>query len=125
MRLEDLIATGILREAAARLLKLVASGHAFENDDEDTETVVTAVPTDMSLQVVRLTAQVSELQAQIVAMRVKEETFLCQICMECPIDTMILPCMHTMYCSTCLVDIGPCPTCRTPIRGKLECRLNA
>ena len=52
------------------------------------------------------------------------DSMLCQICMDARIDTLLLPCMHVLYCEACLVTCQDCPTCRTPIRGRLPCKLH-
>ncbi|KAL3699723.1 hypothetical protein R1sor_017745 [Riccia sorocarpa] len=53
----------------------------------------------------------------------EKEKSLCQICMERPRDTCILPCLHLSYCSQCVVkhhqSNKTCPACRTPSSGFL------
>eukprot|EP00456_Euglypha_rotunda_P013320 TRINITY_DN13967_c0_g1_i4.p1 TRINITY_DN13967_c0_g1~~TRINITY_DN13967_c0_g1_i4.p1 ORF type:complete len:232 (-),score=29.51 TRINITY_DN13967_c0_g1_i4:21-620(-) len=50
----------------------------------------------------------------------------CQICMERTRNTLLLPCCHFLYCSTCLSqmqDRNRCPTCRQTIQGQIACNL--
>jgi hypothetical protein len=130
MTIEDLVKLKIPQEAATRLMQLVASqaidvNHTACDGTNDLDILQQDQQLNLAAHVDALTAEVTALRGQVAAMRAKEDAYLCQICMECPMDTLILPCMHTMYCGACLVDIGPCPTCRTPIRGKLQCLMSA
>lgn len=49
----------------------------------------------------------------------------CGICKENHRDTVIMPCMHFLYCNKCLGQLktNACPTCRLPISGLLQCKL--
>jgi TolA-binding protein len=75
-----------------------------------------------------------------------ERALLCQICFEKPKDTVLMPCMHFLYCSGCLAaaktpgkkaaggaaggskgDGGAvlkCPVCRVPCSGQLVVHLS-
>jgi len=55
-----------------------------------------------------------------------QQKIQCQICMERSRNAIILPCCHFLYCEPCLNQlVGPprCPTCRSPIQGRLTCNL--
>ena len=79
-----------------------------------------------------LRAKVSELMQRCsdmqLRMNVLEEARLCTICLDRLRDTIVLPCMHAMFCGSCLRSSSPpvthCPTCRGFISGLLECRLD-
>mmetsp|Transcript_2033 Transcript_2033/g.3326 ORF Transcript_2033/g.3326 Transcript_2033/m.3326 type:complete len:616 (-) Transcript_2033:325-2172(-) len=78
-----------------------------------------------------LLVQVSELRERCARLQLRvnllEEARLCAVCMERKRDTLVLPCMHAMFCSMCLRGPTPahrCPVCRGYIAGLLECRLN-
>lgn len=43
------------------------------------------------------------------------QTFLCKICMDAKIDTVLIPCGHWVCCSTCSRNIEKCPLCRSNI----------
>lgn len=77
--------------------------------------------------ITRLTELVCSLQAQLTLVQSKlessEDSRLCQICMEAQRDTVVLPCMHFMYCSNCTASLQHCPTCRMPIAGRLHCQV--
>ena len=44
-----------------------------------------------------------------------QQAFLCKICMDGKIDTVLIPCGHWVCCSTCGSNINKCPLCRTGI----------
>eukprot|EP00708_Paratrimastix_pyriformis_P003000 GAFH01001764.1.p1 GENE.GAFH01001764.1~~GAFH01001764.1.p1 ORF type:complete len:411 (+),score=30.90 GAFH01001764.1:69-1235(+) len=53
---------------------------------------------------------------------------MCMICMDAHRDTVVMPCMHFLYCHACLTKHQhtgrhTCPACRTPISGLLKCLL--
>jgi hypothetical protein len=77
-----------------------------------------------------------------------EHALMCQICFEKPKDTVLMPCMHFLYCSGCLdaaktpakksgrAGVGgsggkgdggllKCPVCRVPCSGQLVVHLSA
>lgn len=71
-----------------------------------------------------LSQRCSDLQRRV---SVLEEARMCVICMEQRRDTVVMPCMHAMFCNRCLRGPAPatcCPTCRGPIAGLVECRLD-
>ncbi|KAL2642839.1 hypothetical protein R1flu_010426 [Riccia fluitans] len=53
---------------------------------------------------------------------------LCNICLDKPRDTMILPCTHFLYCHGCLLihkkRNNTCPTCRGSMSALLHCHLS-
>jgi hypothetical protein len=57
-----------------------------------------------------------------------EERFKCCICMDGVRDTLIMPCMHFLYCNACMrrnsATSNNCPACRTNIQGLLKCHTN-
>jgi hypothetical protein len=77
-----------------------------------------------------------------------ERALLCQICFERPKDTVLMPCMHFLYCSGCLAAaktpgkkaaggtggaaaakgesgaVLKCPVCRVPCSGQLVVHLS-
>lgn len=54
---------------------------------------------------------------------------LCVICMDNPRDTVVLPCLHFLYCSVCISQYTRnshrCPSCRSVSTGSLTCRMAA
>lgn len=56
----------------------------------------------------------------------EKEKHLCQVCMDCNRNALMMPCMHFMFCHACVSKIADnkCPACRTPISGVLQCKLN-
>jgi len=90
-------------------------------------------------------AQLKEAQEQL------EHALMCQICFEKPKDTVLMPCMHFLYCSGCLAqaagkgsrraagvtaagaaggskandsDLLKCPVCRVPCSGQVVVHLS-
>ena len=58
-----------------------------------------------------------------------EGLVVCQICYEGHRDTVLLPCMHFLYCKDCLHRSfrqreRHCPACRTPVSGQIVVHLN-
>jgi hypothetical protein len=65
-----------------------------------------------------------------------EQATLCQICFEQPRDTVLMPCMHFLYCAGCVrkgveqaaagKDGGVlrCPVCRAPVSGQVVVHLS-
>jgi hypothetical protein len=58
-----------------------------------------------------------------------EDLVVCQICYEGHRDTVLLPCMHFLYCKDCLHRSfrqrqRQCPACRTPVSGQIVVHLN-
>ena len=43
------------------------------------------------------------------------QAFLCKICMDAKIDTVLIPCGHWVCCSDCGSNIDKCPLCRNNI----------
>jgi hypothetical protein len=54
----------------------------------------------------------------------------CQICFEATRDTLLMPCMHFLYCKDCIhrcLGAGRpkhCPACRSPVSGQIVVHLN-
>jgi E3 ubiquitin-protein ligase MYLIP len=44
-----------------------------------------------------------------------QQAFICKICMDAKIDTVLIPCGHWVCCSVCGSNIDKCPLCRTDI----------
>ena len=44
-----------------------------------------------------------------------QQAFLCKICMDAKIDTVLIPCGHWVCCHSCGSSIKKCPLCRTDI----------
>lgn len=62
-------------------------------------------------------------------LEIEKQNSICEICMSSNRDTVIMPCMHFMFCYECLSKMqqqqqNKCPACRTPISGLLKCKLN-
>jgi flagellar motor protein MotB len=65
-----------------------------------------------------------------------EQATMCQICFEQPRDTVLMPCMHFLYCAGCVrkgveqaaagKDGGAlrCPVCRAPVSGQVVVHLS-
>jgi ABC-type phosphate transport system auxiliary subunit len=65
-----------------------------------------------------------------------EQATLCHICFEQPRDTVLMPCMHFLYCAGCVrkgveaaaagKDGGAlrCPVCRAPVSGQVVVHLS-
>jgi hypothetical protein len=141
MSISELVGLGVSTDDASRLLagaRLAGGGessgasvdvHAEQFDDEanrrsDCETRMSSREAALQQQVAELLQRCSDLQLRV---SVLEEARMCCICMENKRDTVVMPCMHAMFCSTCLRGPTPaknCPTCRSPIQGLVECRLD-
>eukprot|EP00698_Gefionella_okellyi_P025372 TRINITY_DN9259_c0_g1_i2.p1 TRINITY_DN9259_c0_g1~~TRINITY_DN9259_c0_g1_i2.p1 ORF type:complete len:270 (+),score=62.84 TRINITY_DN9259_c0_g1_i2:786-1595(+) len=75
-------------------------------------------------RVIRMDEKLKASQEQLEDERFKT---MCQICMDKPRDTLLLPCVHFLYCSACVSKAlaqGGCPACRTPVSGKLHVKLS-
>lgn len=46
-----------------------------------------------------------------------QESFLCSVCMDCDISTVLCPCGHMTCCQNCVVRLDECPLCRTAIQN--------
>jgi E3 ubiquitin-protein ligase MYLIP len=44
-----------------------------------------------------------------------QQAFLCKICMDAKIDTVLIPCGHWVCCNNCGSNIDKCPLCRSGI----------
>lgn len=49
-----------------------------------------------------------------------EEPKTCGICMERPINAVVIPCGHLGYCLECLKLVKTCPSCRTPMQNFIQ-----
>ena len=79
---------------------------------------------ELQQQVDELLTRCSDLQLRV---SVLEEARMCVICMEQRRDTVVMPCMHAMFCGQCLRvpnKATSCPICRGNIAGLVECRLD-
>lgn len=56
-----------------------------------------------------------------------EQRLQCMICMEKPRETVVLPCLHFLFCETCMFEhkksSNKCPSCNQTTTGSLHCRL--
>lgn len=60
-----------------------------------------------------------------------EQAVLCQICFERPRDTVLMPCMHFLYCQSCMHQSSSscsgagqrCPVCRAAVSGQVVVHL--
>jgi len=58
--------------------------------------------------------------------RLEQETAknMCTVCTSASRDTVLMPCMHFLYCMNCLSKgVTKCPACRVGISGKIQCLL--
>lgn len=44
-----------------------------------------------------------------------QQAFVCKICMDAKIDTVLIPCGHWVCCNACGQNIDKCPLCRSDI----------
>jgi len=44
----------------------------------------------------------------------------CCVCINAPVDTVLLPCRHQQLCNTCAAELSTCPLCRAPIQDLLK-----
>ncbi|KAL2630844.1 hypothetical protein R1flu_015530 [Riccia fluitans] len=69
-----------------------------------------------------------EEEVQVLERQVDGNKGLCQICMENKRNTVVLPCMHFLYCDNCLRthqrDNTTCPACRGFVTALLHCKLD-
>ena len=148
MSVAELVGLGVAPDAAGRLLvvaRLLGGGGASNKDDMNVyaeyeqceaertgdstrgdihQTLTTSREAELQQQVTELLQRCSNLQLRI---SVLEEARMCAICMERKRNTVIMPCMHAMFCSMCLRGQHPvtsCPTCRGPIAGLVDCRFD-
>lgn len=47
-----------------------------------------------------------------------EEQLVCIVCLDCPRDTLLDPCLHYGLCSSCARTVDRCPVCRARIRQR-------
>lgn len=78
---------------------------------------------DLITQLLALEGRVAELEAAVAAKEKRintlEEEAMCSVCMERPVDTVILECAHTVLCTKC--GAQPHKTC--PVCNKLITRI--
>jgi len=72
--------------------------------------------------------QFKEVEKKLYAMENKldEATrkLTCQLCLKFPRDALATPCMHFLYCQSCLNSTRKtCPACNAPITSVLKCKL--
>jgi ankyrin repeat protein len=88
-------------------------------------------------QVLEMQTKLQSLQAEKIALEMQlkqkdrqikelEIQTRCGICMEKNRDTVLMPCLHFLYCNSCITgQIKFCPTCRMSINGTVHCRLQS
>ena len=151
MSVAELVELGVSSAAADRLLaaaRLLGGNDASSEDDRNVYADYEQCEAERNTGVWngnQLTSREAELQQQVAELQlnqkellqrcsdlqlrvsVLEEARMCNICMERKRDTVIMPCMHAMFCSVCLRGQQPvtsCPTCRGRIAGLVECRFD-
>jgi len=72
--------------------------------------------------IVSLQDKLGQVQKQVESEQSKN---ICILCCTKPRDTVLLPCMHFLFCLDCTTSLTEqrCPTCRTTTHGKLQCIL--
>ena len=49
-------------------------------------------------------------------------------CKQCGVakkDTVLMPCMHLLYCRSCVASADACPACKEPVEGMVQVVLSA
>ena len=136
MNTAELVTLGLSADAASKVLSDARLGAEDEvgaqneydgdvyADYHDYDAELQSLNAVMQRQNAELMQRCSDLQLRV---SVLEEARLCCICMERKRDTVLMPCMHAMFCSLCLrspTQATACPTCRGPIAGLIECRFD-
>jgi hypothetical protein len=130
----ELVGLGLAPDDARRVLSEARHGGVEEYDGDvyaDLEAAESAEIAELRGQNASLQQRVKELMQRCSDLQLRvsvlEEARMCCICMERKRDIVLMPCMHAMFCSTCLrgsARVTSCPTCRGPIAGLIECRFD-
>lgn len=130
----ELVGLGLAPDDARRVLSEASYGGVEEYDGDvyaDLEAAESAEIAELRGQNTSLQQRVKELMQRCSDLQLRvsvlEEARMCCICMERKRDIVLMPCMHAMFCSTCLrgsARVTSCPTCRGPIAGLIECRFD-
>ncbi len=68
-----------------------------------------------------VTAEQNKLQNTAEKYHHEKGRSLCAKCKEEPRDTLLLPCMHLLYCGKCVLAMqGLCANCTTPVEGRIK-----
>lgn len=82
--------------------------------------------TNLQLQIQNLKSENKVMKSDL---EEKDRHLRCTICMESIRDTLLLPCMHFMFCQSCILQhnktSNQCPSCRQVSSGLLVCKLEA
>lgn len=84
--------------------------------------VLRKIATVLSESVLSEQKKVSGAQEKLQAERAKSLCFKCQ---QEPRDTVLVPCMHLLYCSRCALQMSQCLACAQPVEGRFRCELTA
>jgi hypothetical protein len=88
-------------------------------------------------QILEMQKQLQSIQAEKIALEMQlkqkdkqikelEIQTRCGICIEKNRDTILMPCLHFLYCNSCITgQVKSCPACRMPINGTFHCRLQS
>ena len=49
----------------------------------------------------------------------EDDSQMCVVCMEQPMDSVLQPCGHAAFCYTCVADLSACPLCAERVVGVL------
>ena len=49
-----------------------------------------------------------------------KDRHLCKVCLDNEVQTAFLPCGHAVCCTSCIVSLGKCPTCRHVVIGHVR-----
>jgi hypothetical protein len=109
----ELVGLGLAPDDARRVLSEARHGGVEEYDGDvyaDLEAAESAEIAELRGQNASLQQRVKELMQRCSDLQLRvsvlEEARMCCICMERKRDIVLMPCMHAMFCSTCLRECG-------------------
>lgn len=72
-----------------------------------------------------LKEMIKNLQEQLAHLRPTEDTIssLCMSCHQEQRDTVVVPCMHLLFCYSCASRMPACANCSTDIEGIMRCNM--
>lgn len=126
---EDQQRMSCLKEKHVKQLKTLNEEYQAERDQlerkfiKEKSEVVVALTEEVQSAMKREKALQKELEEE-------KESKLCQICFDEERNSVLIPCLHFLYCRQCvnkyrdeMKNGAECPACKTLITGQLDCKL--
>eukprot|EP00965_Chrysotila_dentata_P016093 533261-Pleurochrysis_carterae.AAC.1 len=121
--LQALVETLQQQKAALEARNFELETRDFELESQHSE--LTSQHSALQARASELELRTSELEATVSSLK---EARLCIICQERKRETVVLPCMHALFCGICLRAHGAnaksCPVCRGFVSGLLDCKFD-